>query len=82
MTCTYHTITSAWPLVSSVPAATAYASLHVARDNMGALLPSGLVSNGARRNYRKKANKSYQFLFELLATAVAGPGLLPCRLSL
>lgn len=39
MACAYHTITSAWPLVSSVPAATAYASLHVARDNMGALLP-------------------------------------------
>lgn len=46
MAYTYHTITSAWPLVSSVPAATAYASLHVARDNMGDLLPGGRVSNG------------------------------------
>jgi hypothetical protein len=43
MMCPYHTTTSAWPLVSSVPAAIAYAAPHVARDNIG-VLRSGSLS--------------------------------------
>jgi hypothetical protein len=52
----YHITTSAWPLVSSVPAAIEYAVPHVARDNMGVLCPVFLSADSFREIRLGQAN--------------------------